>query len=453
MDDPPLTSQDQLLSRVSVVITTYNHRNRVRQLLQSLERMDFPFRRLDVVVVDNDSTDGTAQDLAGEYGDRIRLLRNTENLGGSGGFRTGVHYVTTHLANEYIWILDDDVIVAPTCLTRLLASASQLQQSRRRWGAIGCLMAKMEEPELTIEAGARIQWHRGRVLPLQADLPVKHIRPELRPVEYCAAASLLTSKSAVEDVGFFEDVFIHYDDVDWCYRLQRKGYGVYCDTRAVIWHVSSREKPATWVRYYNVRNFLWLCRRHRPVYLPLLYCKFWRMYWYFRFHGLDSTAKLVASGIRDFRSGTMGKNRSLEFEAYRPIEELAAQNLSDTKIGIFKDLDEFSCLNDMLKDGFWHQATVLLYHPPGRRDDLNSWPGIRWILPRQQSLFGQLALCWKQWRLLQRSSRSVIIGDSFRNNIILPPFRRAYYVNGSIGGFFQAGKRHRGPGNSAGVGT
>ena len=126
-------------------------------------------------------------------------------------------------------------------------------------------------------------------------------------------------------------------------------------------------------------------------------------------------------------------------EAYRPISELQLENLSGPKIGIFKDMNEFEHTSQFLPPGFWQDATVILYHPPGSKDQCNRWPEVHWIVPGRRSKWSQLGVCWKQYRLTRKASQVVIIGDSFRSKVILPPFGRAYYVNPNVQGFVAIG--------------
>jgi glycosyltransferase involved in cell wall biosynthesis len=104
---------------VAAVVVTYNRKDYLAELLPTLLAQSRP---LDAIyVVDNASTDGTPELLAGSFGDQptVRTLRLETNSGGSGGFHAGVRqaYADGH---DWFWLMDDDVIALPDGLEGLL---------------------------------------------------------------------------------------------------------------------------------------------------------------------------------------------------------------------------------------------------------------------------------------------------------------------------------------------
>src|SRR3954466_11680448 len=88
---------------VCAVVVTYNRRNLLARCLDHLERQSHPPDR--ILVVDNASTDGTAELLAARDG--IEVMRMRENRGGAGGFERGLEHAYAG-GYEWIWLLDDD---------------------------------------------------------------------------------------------------------------------------------------------------------------------------------------------------------------------------------------------------------------------------------------------------------------------------------------------------------
>jgi len=113
-----------------IVVVTYNRSDYLTTLLDSILAMD-P-RPAGVVVVDNASTDDTAEVIAGfttEFGaEQVATVVMEENAGGSGGFSRGVEVAMERDAS-WVWLMDDDVTVLPDALARM-----------RRWtDRFGCL--------------------------------------------------------------------------------------------------------------------------------------------------------------------------------------------------------------------------------------------------------------------------------------------------------------------------
>ena len=78
-------------------------------------------------------------------------------------------------------------------------------------------------------------------------------------VDYAAACSLLVNVAAVEACGFWGDVFIHFDDIEWGLRVTKAGWRNYATTTSTVVHPEfDPEKAGPWVCYFDSRNMLWL---------------------------------------------------------------------------------------------------------------------------------------------------------------------------------------------------
>lgn len=105
---------------VTVVFLAYNRRDDLRlSLKRTLEDLDYKAELLNVVVVDNASTDGTAEMLSSEFPD-VRLIRRSWNCGVS-GFNDGFAVAT----GDYVLALDDDCYLPPEGLRRAIDEASR----------------------------------------------------------------------------------------------------------------------------------------------------------------------------------------------------------------------------------------------------------------------------------------------------------------------------------------
>ena len=100
--------------KISAVVVTYNRLSLLKRTISSLLSQTYSLQQ--VYVVNNGSTDGTK-----EWLDRQQHLTvvHQENVGGSGGFYTGIQKAYEDGA-DWIWCMDDDVFPRPTCLEQLL---------------------------------------------------------------------------------------------------------------------------------------------------------------------------------------------------------------------------------------------------------------------------------------------------------------------------------------------
>ena len=106
---------------VAIVIVTFNRCEMLRDLMASISKLEYQPRH--VIVVDNASSDGTA-DFLSQFNNKLgnielHCIKSNTNLGGSGGFNIGLAHALT-LDADWFWIMDDDVEVLPDGLTSLI---------------------------------------------------------------------------------------------------------------------------------------------------------------------------------------------------------------------------------------------------------------------------------------------------------------------------------------------
>ena len=104
------------MKRVGIVVVTYNRLALLKEAIDSLRNQTYLNR--DIVVVNNGSTDGTLEWLNSQ---KDLIVITQQNLGGAGGFFTGMKYVAEH-DYDYCWIMDDDVVCHSDALQELVSA-------------------------------------------------------------------------------------------------------------------------------------------------------------------------------------------------------------------------------------------------------------------------------------------------------------------------------------------
>ena len=104
--------------KVAAVVVTYNRLQLLKECIEALRNQTY--KNLDLVIVNNGSTDGTGEWLAMQ---KDLIVITQENLGGAGGFNTGMRYVAEH-GYDYCWVMDDDVICDANALQEFFNSFS-----------------------------------------------------------------------------------------------------------------------------------------------------------------------------------------------------------------------------------------------------------------------------------------------------------------------------------------
>ncbi len=242
--------------RVCAVVVTYNRKELLRECLEALRGQT---RRVDhILVVDNASTDGTEEMLRAEFPE-VEVLRLPENQGGAGGFHEGMKRAHG-MGFDWLWLMDDDTIPREDALEELLLAAERAE------GVLG------HKPDFL---SSRALWTDGRPHPmnlqsLRGDLPdllFALLEVGLAPIRGASFVSLLVRREAVEEYGYpKKGFFIWNDDVEYTYRITRKGVGILASKSMVVHKSKSAYAPYQLKgkdveRYFfEVRNKIWLIK-------------------------------------------------------------------------------------------------------------------------------------------------------------------------------------------------
>ena len=212
---------------VSIVIPAHNHADTTAACLQSIADCWFETLPVQVIVVDDASTDGTAGIVGLLEG--VDLVSNGRNQ----GFVRSCNRGASIARGKYICFLNNDTIVSDAWLDELVT----LAESDERIGAVG---SKLIYPDGALqEAGGIIfsdgtGWNYGRT-ESAADPRYNFVRE----TDYCSGAALLVRTSAFRELGGFDDAFApaYYEDVDLCFGLRSLGFRVLYQPRSVVTHL------------------------------------------------------------------------------------------------------------------------------------------------------------------------------------------------------------------------
>lgn len=239
------------MKQVGIVVCNYNKADYVVNCVKSIFQSDF--QNFDVYVVDNASTDNSVQALEDTFGDRIELLRNSCNLGGSGGFNTGLRKV---LEKEYKYIMcvDNDILMDNNTIGELY----DFLEKHSDVGMVGSKICVMDEPDRIQTYGAVINFDTYDITDLHRGCMDDNNLPEIQYCDYVPACSLMARTEAVRKAGIMpEDNFIYWDDMEWGYSFKLAGYQVAAIRESRVLHKGGKAvNPTTFQKYYMFRNRL-----------------------------------------------------------------------------------------------------------------------------------------------------------------------------------------------------
>jgi GT2 family glycosyltransferase len=281
---------------VACVVVTRDRREVLRESLAAIDAQTHPVEHL--VVVDNASSDGTADMVRAEH-PAAHVVELRENAGGAGGFHAGIDFARRTGA-AWVWILDDDSVARPDALERLLAAP---------WREAG-----LPEPSLL---ASRVNWRDGEPHPMNRpvllrrdpDRMVRAARAGLLPIRTSTFVSTLVATAAIERHGLpLAEYFLQADDIEYTGRILRSEPG-YVVPESVVEHRTPTAHDFTSDAgrfFFHLRNTLYMLRSpawSRPEKAALVWAALYTTARYLRVQGVSresvsSIGRAVASGVR-----------------------------------------------------------------------------------------------------------------------------------------------------------
>jgi GT2 family glycosyltransferase len=213
---------------LSVVIVAWNAKHYLELCLDSLAKAP-PRRSMEVLVVDNASSDDTVEMVEAQY-PWVKLIKSQENL----GFSKGNNVAIRQCQGRYVALVNPDVIVFPGCLDAL---ADFLDENPR----VGDVGPRVFNPDMTQQSTCRrfpTLWNNfcsatrlesifkgSRVFAGEHMFYFSHDRT--LAVDVIVGCFSMIRREAFDDVGLLDEgLFMYGDDVDWCRRANKAGWQV-----------------------------------------------------------------------------------------------------------------------------------------------------------------------------------------------------------------------------------
>ncbi len=237
--------------KVSIIILNYNGHEDTLECLKSLKGLLTDNCRVEVVVVDNGSTDSSPESLSNFQlsTSNFQLIKNKKNLGFSGGNNVGIKYALKNKA-DYLLLLNNDTLVDKSLLLQLIKAAENYEKagilSPKIYFAPGFEFhkkryKKSELGKIIWYAGGKFDWKNLLGSNRGVDELDKGQYDKVEETDFASGACMLIRAQALKEVGFFdEEYFMYLEDVDLCQRMKKKGWQILYLPSAHLWHKVAR---------------------------------------------------------------------------------------------------------------------------------------------------------------------------------------------------------------------
>lgn len=241
-------------SNIVAIVVTYN---RLELLKENIASLLAQTQRLDILLIDNASTDGTREYVTGMHNPYIIYENTGKNLGGSGGFSWGIRRAT-ELGYTYGWIMDDDSIPEPTALEKVLDVADRC----KNFSFLSSV----------------VYWSDGTIFPMNRPtmerMSNEHIdavrHNKVIPIESASFVGCFLPLRLVKSVGLpIAEFFIYGDDVEYTQRLRKEGPAYWIIDSEIV-HKAPSKIGADLITadtdrigrfYYQMRNGVYLAKK------------------------------------------------------------------------------------------------------------------------------------------------------------------------------------------------
>lgn len=222
---PPPRPVERRWPTVSVVVANLDGRDDLAACLASVDAQDYPSELVELIVVDNGSTDGSA-DMVRQRFPHARLIVNPENR----GFAPVVNQAAEVAGGSYLALLNNDA----TADRAWLRTAVDVLDNERAVGCVGCKILR-DDGETLDYAGGEMAFYghgfaRGSQQPDDGD-------DRQRRVLFASGGALVTRTRLFRDVGGFDaSYFAFFEDVDFGWRLWLYGHEVVYVPASLVYH-------------------------------------------------------------------------------------------------------------------------------------------------------------------------------------------------------------------------
>jgi GT2 family glycosyltransferase len=252
-----------MFPKVAIIILNWNGYEDTIKCIESI--FQIVYQNYDIIVVDNNSVDGSVEKIRTCLNNRGTIIENAVNLGFAKANNIAINYAINQLKSEYVFLLNNDTIVDSLFLFNLVNVA----EKDKEIGIIGPKIFNLNSDGKSNEVqkyGGTINWwlypgyhwnHKNLDCLLECDW-------------VSGTAMLIRSNMPVHLLN--TDYYFGCEDVDICLRAKRCGYKIVVISNSFIWHkggASRKKRPSFFIGYFkDIQTNLLFVKNTHPISLP-----------------------------------------------------------------------------------------------------------------------------------------------------------------------------------------
>jgi len=308
--------------KVSLIILNWNGKENTINCLKALKLTTYS--NYETIIVDNGSKDGSVKFFKENYPE-IKIIENEENLGFAEGNNVAIREVLKRKEIKYIALLNNDTIVKPDWLEKLV----NVLESDDKIGSCQPKILSLINPQIIDAVGIYLDKY-GRAA--QKGYNEKDLGQYDKVTEVfgvCAGAALYRAKT-LSQIGLFDkDFFAYFEDVDLAIRMRLYGWKSVCIPQAIIYHIHSASlgNGSPFKKYLLERNAYYYVIKGLPpkIILLFLFSKWYSIFFTLidltRNKEFKLTKSIIKGNLDALRNLPLFVSKRLDLQARKVISE------------------------------------------------------------------------------------------------------------------------------------
>lgn len=238
---------------VSIIFPNYNGGEEPLECLRSIEKLNYPKNKIETIVVDNNSNDGSNKKAKRNF-PSIKLI----NLAKNAGFAKSINIGISLAEGAFIFIGNDDITFDRNSLIRMVEYLIKNQDV----GVVGGKIFLKSQPKKVCSSGYMMnKWTGNIYVAKNKNLPISP--------DWIQGCAMLVPRLVFTTIGFLDEDFfpIYFEDYDFCLRARKEGYKIIYLPDAIFWHAESKTMNRNMQnKYYQwYKNKIRFCIKNLPL--------------------------------------------------------------------------------------------------------------------------------------------------------------------------------------------
>lgn len=292
---------------IGVVVVTYNRLEKLKKAINEFENQTLHPDYM--IIVNNHSNDGTKEFLEQWKiikSDFKKIVIETEsNIGGSGGFYTGLEEAIKH-DSEWIWVSDDDAFPK----SDVIEKANNYIENNDMNGIAAICTSVINKGKIDYKHRRKLN---KRIFTIKTTLSTQNdYEKEYFPINEFSYVGAIMKKEYLTKYGLTrKDFFIYYDDSEHSYRMSKYGK-IICIPKLEVYHDTDESNDDyNWKTYYGIRNELLYFKTIGKRYFVMEYLKIKIKLLLKKFVGYKKYSyKIIEDALHDAKSDVSGKSKT-----------------------------------------------------------------------------------------------------------------------------------------------